>query len=401
EAARAHRRRRRRIGAGGLAAVTALVVGAAVVPRGRDLADRPTVERTSPDPSLATEWDPSEVDVLGLAAQVGPTARQLASLPRITDLTRSQLALPEVLAFGPDTRIPSLSDVGGSGAPVRAVLLRHAPEGLRAVLFRPTLASPYVLVDTVPLVPTLDEGGNLDEPLEVRAIADDRRHVMFVQPGKVHVLDAFTGEVRTFPVADRHLEEGGWVGEDLVVWSETLRFRITPATGQVRRVSELVSPARHEVEVEGTDGLRVLGFDERGTVSTTRTGPNLLGAVWGSTFTNDDDQLATGGFLSEPAALELNRQRPQRLFQGVLTLDAESLARGRLLVAPESEGVRVGCCEVLGWAYLDEVLVRWRDTDLLTWNARTGALRRVSTLPGRQQDPPIVDSAAWSVALAP
>jgi hypothetical protein len=90
-----------------------------------------------------------------------------------------------------------------------------------------------------------------------------------------------------------------------------------------------------------------------------------------------------------------------RLFQGVLTIRAESLTGARLLVAPESEGVSVGCCEVLGWAFTDEVLIRWKGTDLLMWNATTGTLLRVSTLPGRQREPAIVGSAATSVAIAP
>jgi hypothetical protein len=71
----------------------------------------------------------------------------------------------------------------------------------------------------------------------------------------------------------------------------------------------------------------------------------------------------------------------------------------RLLIAPLSEGVSVGCCEVLGWAYRDEVLVRWRTTELLLWNASTGALVRVATLPGRDGSAP--GTPAVSVALAP
>ncbi|MFW5469963.1 sigma factor-like helix-turn-helix DNA-binding protein [Knoellia sp. CPCC 206435] len=402
EGARSIRERRRRAGATALAVATAVVVGVVVIPWGPDGSDRPTTFRPSqpPQPVVGAEWDPSEVDVLGVPAQVGPTARQLADLPRVPDATRGQLALPDVLAFGPDTRMPDLSAVGGSGAPVRAVLLRHTAQGLRAVLVRPTLANPYVLVDTVPLVPTLDEGGTSADPLEVTAIADDRRHVMFLQPGKVHVLDAFTATVRSFTVPDRHLHEGGWVGREVNVWSQTYRWRVSPDTGQVRRLGQAVYHGPHRVTATADD-LRIQGYDDRGTGSASRTGPGLLSGTWGATFSNDEDRLATGGFLSQPAALELNRQRPMRLFQGVLTLDARQLTGARLLVAPGSEGVAVGCCEVLGWAYKDEILVRWRITDLLMWNARTGALLRVSTLPGRQQEPPVLGSPAASVAIAP
>jgi hypothetical protein len=202
-------------------------------------------------------------------------------------------------------------------------------------------------------------------------------------------------------VPDRFLEEGGWVGSELVVWSGTYRWRISPDTGRVTRLSQAAYAGAHQVEVVGADGVRILGFNSQGTGSASRTGPSVLSAVWGASFTNDDERVATGGFLSESAALELNRQRPMRLFQGVFTIDAASLGAPRLLVAPDSEGVSVGCCEVLGWAYRDEVLLRWQGTELLMWNALTGALRHVSALPGRQQDPPVVGSAATSVAIAP
>lgn len=402
DGARALRNRRRRVGAISLAVGTALAVGLVVVPSGQESSDRPTGARTPPARDLSVgEWDAGEVDVLGVPVQVGPTARQLAELPRVDDATRGQLALPDVLAFGPDTRIPDLSAVGGSGAPVRAVLLRHTVDGLRAVLVRPTLADPYVLVDSLPLIQTLDERGASAEPLEVRAIADDRRHVMFVQPGRVHVLDAFTTTVRSFAVPDRHLAEGGWAGGEVIVWSQTHRWRVSPDTGQVNLLGDTAYPGRYLVTVAGADGLRIRGFDARGRGSASRTGPGLLSGTWGDTFTNDEDRLATGGFLSRPAASELNRQRPLGLSQGVLALDGRTPTEARLLVAPGSEGAAVECCEVLGWAFKDEVLVRWRITDLLMWNARTGALLRVSTLPGPAQDPPVIGTAAASVALAP
>lgn len=395
-AARVQRQRRRRTRAGVLAVVVAVGAGLAVVPRGEGPVPPPTLAPTSAGASTGTGWDLREVDVLGVATQVGPTARQLAGLPPVSDLTRSQLALPEVLGFGPDTVIPALSDVGGNGAPVRAVLLRHAAQGFRAVLVRPTLANPYVLVDTIPLVRTLDEGGNLSEPLEVKAVADDRRHVMFVQPGKVVVLDAFTAEVRSFAVPDRYLEEGGWVGSEIIVSSATGHWRVSPDTGRVSRLGPSAYPGAHQLRVVGADALRILGFDGQGAPSASRTGPSVLREVWGATFTNDDDLVASGGFLSDGAAQELDGS-----FQGVLSIDATNPGSARLLVAPGSDEFSVGCCEVLAWAFQDDVLLRWQETHLLMWNARSGALLRVSTLPGAQQEPPVVGSPGQSVAIAP
>lgn len=400
--ARNRRQRGRQVWLAVAAAAVVLVGVLAGLPRGGTDIGLPRPSPSMSPPVADAPWGGGEFAVLGVRTQVGPTPQQMATLPRIDDLTRSQLALPEVLAFGPDTVIPTLSDLGGNGAPVRAVLLRHTEQGLRAVLVRPTLSNPYVLVDSIPLVHNVDEGGNTSEPLEVKAVADDRRHVMFLQPRKVLVLDAYTGDVQTFAVADAYLEQGGWAGSSVIAWSDTLRWRITPATGTVERLGQLAYPGRHQVQVpvEGPTGLRVLAFNEHGGSAGTRSGPPLLAAVWGATFTSDESTIATGGFLSVDAALAANTVHPDRLFQGVLTIDADRMTATRLLVAPQSEGMSRGCCEVLGWAYTDQVLVRWNTTQLLVWQMSTGSLRRVAVLPSRQEEPP-AGSAAVSVAIAP
>lgn len=406
--AAAQRRRRRRVGAALVAGVAALATAVLVIPRGadRDGALPGPVPSTSPSASPSTPgetvWDASAFDMFNVTTQVGPDLGQLSMLPKIDDLTRSQLALPEVLAFSADTVMPTLSEVGSSSAPVRAVLLRYGSEGLRPVLVRPTLSNPFMLVDTITLVPNLDEGGNASEPLEVTAIAGDRRHVLFLQSGKVLVLDAFTGEVRTFTVADTYLEGGGWSadGSSILVWSETYQWRITPATGVVQRLGRTSHSGRHQIVVTGEDRMRVLGFDDQGATTNTLTGPRVLSRVWGETFTNAEARVATGGILGQAAAMEANVRRPMRVFQGVFTVDTAGMTSARLLIAPGSEGVSTGCCEVLGWAYKDQVLVRWNRTDLLAWDVRTGGLRRVSILPGSRAAA-VTGAPAAVVALAP
>ncbi|MFW5471756.1 hypothetical protein ACOCJ5_00450 [Knoellia sp. CPCC 206450] len=408
----AGRRRRRawRGWAGSVAAGLVLVAAVVALPdgAGRTVVPRPTATPSASGSVGATSaWDGSTFALLGTLAQVGPSEEQLARLPSVDDLTRGQLALSEVLSFGPRTRMRTLSEIGASSAPVRAVLLRHESDGFRAVLVRPTLDDPFVLVDTLPLVANVDEAGRVTAPLEVTAVAEDRRHVVFLQPGRVVVLDAYTGELRTHPVADRHLDQAGWTPTSVIAWSDTARWRVDRVTGQVHRLSLSSFPGPQRITVEGGENVRISTFDDKGSNMATRGGPGVLSDVWGSTFTGPGGRLATGGFLGRDAALAANQRRPERLFQGVLALPgteggADGVADGgapRLLIAPLSEGVSVGCCEVLGWAYRDEVLVRWRTTELLSWNATTGALLRVATLPGRDGSAP--GTPAATVALAP
>lgn len=399
--ARARRHRRRRVGVGTAVAVALLAAAVVVVPRGS------TTDRANPapipsasgptSPTAEVEWNPRSFDLLGVTSQVGPDPRQIGTLPKIDDLTRSQLALPDVLTFGPETAMPTLSEVGSNSAPVRAVLLRYTSEGLRPVLVRPTLSNPFMVVDAITLAPNLDEGGNASEPLEVTAIGSDRRHVLFLQSGRVVVLDAFSGEVQKFPVDDKYLEGGGWTssGASIIVWSQTYQWRVTPATGVVQRLGREAYPGRHRIVVTGEDGVRLLEFDEQGANTKSLTGPRVLSDVWGSTFTSPESRTATGGFLSDAAALEVNGRH-----QGIFTVDSDDVTSARLLIAPASEGVATGCCEVLGWAYTDQILIRWNSRDLLAWDVRSGGLRRVSTLPG-SQDAAVTGRPARAVALAP
>ncbi|MFC7488194.1 sigma factor-like helix-turn-helix DNA-binding protein [Knoellia sp. CPCC 206453] len=405
--ARARKLRHRRFGIGAAAAVALVSAAFVVVPRG-STTDRanPAPSPSSPRPtSLAppSDGEPATFSLFNVTTQVGPDLSQVNALPKIDDLTRSQLALPETLTFGPETVMPTLSEVGNNSAPVRAVLLRRTPEGMQPVLVRPTLSKPFSLLDTVTLVANVDEGGNSSEPLEVTAIANDRRHVMFLQPGKVLVLDAFSGKVTTFVVADAHLEGGGWTpdGQSVIAWSANREWRITPATGTADRLGQVgASPGRHKVVVDEDGSMRVLESDDRGIITKTLGGPRVLSQVWGSTFTNVESRLATGGFLNRSAEVLANSVQPDKLFQGVFAVDRDGVTSARLLLAPGSEGMVLGCCEVLGWAYNDQVLIRWNGRDLLAWNVGTGALTRVSTLPDSDEGSPL-GRAGLTVALAP
>ncbi len=406
--ARARKLRRRRVGIGSAAAVALVAAAIVVVPRG-STTDRalPAPSPSSPRPtSLAppTDGEPATFSLFNVTTQVGPDLSQVNALPKIDDLTRSQLALPETLTFGPETVMPTLREVGNNSAPVRAVLLRRTPEGAQPVLVRPTLSNPFSLVDTVTLVANVDEGGNSSEPLEVTAIANDRRHVMFLQPGKVLVLDAFSGKVTTFVVADPYLEAGGWTpdGQSVIARSSDAergasRRRRARQIGWARSGS---APAATRSSWTATASMRVLEFDDRGNNTKTIGGPRVLSQVWGTTFTNLESRLATGGFLNRSAEVLANSVQPDKLFQGVFAVDRDGVTSARLLLAPGTEGMALGCCEVLGWAYNDQVLIRWNGRDLLAWNVGTGALNRVSTLPESDEGSPM-GRAGLTVALAP
>lgn len=411
-AAERSRRRSRRGWMAGAAAVAVAGLAVAGLPTGGAGPGAPeprpvsttasaTAETAGPRPDGTQARPPSApFQLVGTLAQIGPRREDVGEVPPIDDLTRGQLGLPEVLAFGPRTQMTSLSDLGHNSAPVRAVLLRHTRDGYLPVLVRPTLAQPFVVVDTLPLVATIDEVGNASPPLEVTAVARDRRHVAFLQPGRVLVLDAYSGEVRTVPVPDRHLDEGGWAGDGLIVWSGGGRWRVSPLTGEARRTAGAAHPGGHRVSVAADDEMRVLTFGTDGRNTGTRRGPSVLMGTWQWTLSGPDGRFATGGFLGREAAALANARWPEGLFQGVFAAGDETVTP-RLLIAPGSEGVSVGCCEVLGWAYRDEVLVRWHTTHLLMWKTSTGALRRVSTLPDGPGEVAVPGSPAAPVALAP
>jgi hypothetical protein len=401
--AQTRRRRGRRVGAGTAAALVIATGTFAVLPL------QATEDRVTPGPAPTSPgrsdsgWNSQALDVSGVRTQVGPLPQQVWRLPEIDDLTRNQLVIPRVLDFPRDVAMPRLSDIGGDSAPVRAVLLRRAPDGFFPVLVRPTIRDgPFVLVDTLPLARNLDADGTSSEPLEVTAVADDRRHVMFLQSGRVLVLDAFSGEVATIPVADRYLESGGWTpgGEDLIVWSRDRIWRLTPATGASARIAAGSYPGRHQVQAQEGSGMRILDFDDRGSGTHSASGPRVLGGVWGPTLTNSTDRVATGAQLDEVAAQQVARARGGSPSRGVFTIDVEQAGPARMLLAPGRPAESRACCEVLGWAFNDQVLIRWSRSQLLAWDVRTGGLSRVSSLPDPPEGSP-VGRPGLTVALAP
>ena len=400
---RSRRRHRRRAGAGVLAAAV-LVAGAFSLFPSQASQDRATPGPSRPSSSSTDpDWNPRSFDVGDVRTQVGPRRPQVWRLPEIDDLTRNQLALPRVLDFSPDVAMPRLSDVGGDSAPVRAVLLRRAPDGFFPVLVRPTITDgPFILVDTIPLAANLDVDGNSSEPLEVTAVADDRRQVMFLQRGKVLVLDAFTGEVTTIPVGDNYLEGGGWTpgGADLIVWSQKKVWRVTPATGAVHPVAAGSYPGRRLIQAQAGTAMRILDFDDKGSNVGSSGGPQVLSGLWGSSISNSTGRVATGGLLDDVATQQVARDRGGSPLQGVFTIDVAQSGSPRMLVAPGGEGESLGCCEVLGWAFDDQVLLRWDGSQLLAWNVQTGVLSRVSSLPDPPEGSP-VGRAGLTVALAP
>lgn len=403
EAAALRRRTGRRV-LSGIVAV-GLVVGL-VAWLGRDTteaeAQSPPPERSAAQEPAAAEsageWDRRGVDLFGVEGQIGPTAAQVRQLPKVDDLTRGQLALPESLGLPATTDLPTLSSVGANSAPVRAVLLRWAGEGWNPVLYRPTLtAAPYTVVDDIVLQPTVAEDGGEADPLEPRAVADDRRRVLFVQSGQVLVLDAFSAKVTRVAVPDRYLFHGGWApdGSSAIVWSASDTWRVTMESAAARRITTAYIDT-HRVTVEPPDGMRVRTFRADGSTLSTAGGPRVLGGVLGETFSGDGGGHAVAGWVSPAAAGLLGvGSDPDTATCVVHAAGGQTPGRGRLLVAPLSI---YPACGVVGWAFADDVLVGWGG-DLLAWDTRTGDLSWVAALHPDQGAP---DSpVSFALAFAP
>jgi len=384
----ARARRRRNRWAGFAAAVVAAAVAAIAIPG-------LSHENATLPAGTPTMWSASSFDLVGVAALDGPAPSQMTRVPNTPDDLRARMQLPETLDFDASTPMATLSSVQGNPAPVRAVLLRAAGDGqFQAVLYRPTLPTPFVLVDSLTLTPNMDGSGNPSDPLTVRAISEDRRRVVFVQPGKVLVLDAVTGQVKPYAVPDDHLASGGWVdGSDWVLASsEAQQWRINTMTGQVKAITQgYPGPDRLFVADDETNLLR--RFDAQGLPSGQRTAPKIFSAPWGETVTSTTGWTATAGFLNEDA-----KSGARGRYQGVLAIRGDTMDNGTVLLAANDEGVSKGCCQALAWGGPEQMLVRWNN-DLIAWEVTTGAITRVATLPSTQ--PPGIGDPSGIVAIAP
>lgn len=385
--ARARRRRGRWATLAAAAAAAAVIASIAIPGVSRKDAAVPA--------STPTMWSSSPFDLRDVEAMEGPAPIQMSMVPSAPDDLRKRLQLPATLDFNASTPMTPLSSVVGDPAPVRAVMLRATSAGqFQPVLYRPTLSTPFVLVDSLILTSNMDESGNPSTPLTVQAISNDRRRVAFVQSDKVLVLDAVTGRVQTYGVRDNHLTFGGWVdGSDWVLTSsDTHLWRINTTTGEVASIEQGYT-GRDRLTVTG-DGTNVVSrYDAQGLPSGVRTAPKIFAASSGETITSSTGWTASAGFLNSEAET-VARGR----YQGVLAIRRDTIEDGSLLLAANDDGVDKGCCQPLAWGGPEHLLVRW-SSDLIAWDVTTGAITRVSTLPSTL--PPRTGQPAGVVAIAP
>lgn len=355
----------------------------------------------------STVWDGREFEVLGVRGQVGPHPTQVQDLPRPSEPAREHVALPERLGFDFGDELPVVSPEAAEytrevfEAPVRAVLLRTSEGGVvHPVLYRPTSPLPYTVAHDLPLRQVLDEEGNPTEPMSVSAIADDRRRVVFFQRGKVQVLDAFTGQVKSLPVLDNYLNRAGWSDDNstIIAGSDAKQWQIFPETGVVRLITQQAYPGAHQIRTSAAEpggSTQLLRFNGAGTGNEVNPLPDVVFDAWGTTMTSDSGWAATGAFFNDTV-----QSKSPGNYQGIFAVNGLSLSHPRMLVAPggpDEDGLSKGCCQVLGWAGESQALVRWGD-DILAWDVASGEVTRVSRL---SEFTPNFGSRSYSLALAP
>ena len=338
--------------------------------------------------------------MMGVRAMLGPTPVEVARLSEVDGDTRSRIQLPAALGVSSQSP-PDVALQGPWTDPVRAVMLRYTGPGvMRPVLYRPNSQLSLVEMDALTLTLLTDKEGNASEPLGNRAINEDRRRIVFPQRGKVLLLDAQTGDFRSFTVADDHLHDAGWAadGATIIAQSDAAAWRIDSTTGDVERLGEVAYPGFSQF-VADESGVRLLRFASTGTNGAASDSPPIFSGTWGSTVTSDAEWAASGGFLTDAA-------QTLGAYQGVFAIESERMANPRLLLAPggsDAGGLGKGCCAALGWVSSDRLLVRW-GSDILLWNVVSGEIARVSKAPVPvygSDDLPAVGSLGFSFAIAP
>lgn len=391
-------RRRVLLGAGAAAAAAAVVT--VVV---RDRLPAPTVpaeDASTPPGRLAT------ADVGGVAVFLAPEPGEETLLERYVDA--EALALGDWIAFEDARPLPKLAPGTGltsNDASVRAVLLAwsHDADGLVPVLHTPRVGGgPQHLVCTaVPLVradPTETGQGMLLGP---RTIRDDRRAVVFPQPGEVVVLDARDGTADRIPVPDTGLHRAGWSKDDRTVLAtgDKGSWVIDTAARTVRPAVGPVGPDWVDL-ITADDGVTSLrSFSGSGQLTGTRPlrGPDL--SVSGESVANTEGWAAAHASLGQTYGGALSRS------QGLIAVQGDLRPTPRVLAATRTPGVPKGAYRPLVWGPRDVIVFESRSFQgvtesptlrLLAWDVIAGTLFRVGEVgPAR----PVGDGFTGAYAL--
>jgi hypothetical protein len=374
-AALEQRARRRRQAWGGLAAVAAVGVIAAVF----QVSSPPTPH---PLPSAPTTTHGVRQLPDGTAYAVMPMEGTEAELPDFA------VGLPS--AVDVHARGLPLSTLVANPQAVEAVYLREVGSGYRPVLV--TSDGEQVIADTVMLSPTRDDAKppNAGVPLGVRAIGGGH-YVAFPQPRAVVILDTETGQVRSIPVPADDLVAAAWTSDQgtIIARATTRAWSIDPwAPGaHATPVPADVYPGSYRLSA--ASGAAHLAVTRQNLDNTPDSAVDLSAPVtdvWGDTV-NTLAWAAAGAFLDQNAVYSVIRRGFGPIYQGLVAVPADGSGGPQLLLAPENPdgqtGRFKGCCTVLGWADGTTVLFRSYGSHgvwVLAWNIRTGTVYQVTRM---------------------
>lgn len=370
-------RRRVVLGAGALAGVgvaTAVVVGQ------RGAGAPGATPSTSPTPARLTN------------AVVGGATVDLAPDPGSEPLLApyaeaASLGLSPRLGFESTSQLPVL----GAGRPhnrasVRAVLLAAAGRDATVlpVIHTPRGSHPYLALPGVVLRPTVDSNGDPGDLLDPRTISDDRRRLVFPQPGAVVVVDAHDGSSRAIEVPDDHLLHAGWAkdGRTVVAWGDERSWTVDVDALTVDEVES--GPARPgwvdlHTAGDGTTSLR--SYSGSGQFTGIRDLRGAVISVFGSTVSNTEAWGAAAAYLGPTYIGAIARH------QGLVAVQGDLRPVPRVLAASTDTAVPRAAFRPLVWGPNDVVLLESRSFPggptspvirVLAWDVIGGTLTRVS-----------------------
>ena len=384
-------RRRVLLGAG---AVAAAGVATAVVLRERGGA---------PSQASATPSTPTTPSRLANAVVGGATV-DLAPDPGSEALlapypAAESMGMPPRLGFAESRLVPALNPIAArrvNFASVRAVLLAAIGEpggSVTPVIHTPRGPDPYLALNRVVLRPTSGPDGDSGDLLDPRTISDDRRRLVFPQPGAVVVADAREGTSATFEVPDEFLTHAGWAkdGSTVVAWGGERSWTVDVVSGKVVEVEP--GPARPgwvdlHTGRDGTTSLRSFSGAGRFTGSRPLRGAPI--SVFGSTVSNTEAFAAASTFLGQTYIGATTRH------QGLVAAQGDLRPVPRVLAASTDPAVPRGAFRPLVWGPKDVILLESRSFPtgagapvirVLAWDVIGGTLTRVSEVgPVRRAD---------------
>lgn len=382
DAAREERRvvrRRLLLGAGAAAAAGAVVT---VVVR-----DRAGDASVPADPSPTRPATLSTAQVGGVTVDLAPAPGGETVLPRYVDA--AALGLGEDIGFDDAMQLPKLGPTTGrprNAASVRSVMLSWMPgsDQLMPVLYLPRaeagieyLACPHVLL--VRADPTRTGQGMVLGP---RTIRDDRRAVVFPQPGEVVVLDARDGTADRIPVPDPGLFRAGWAkdGHTVIATGSKGSWVIDTAEGTVELAGGPVGSGWVGLVTtdDGATSLRTFAASGRLTGSRPLRGPVI--SVSGETVGNTEGWASAHAYLGQTFVGAISRG------QGLVAVQGDLRPTPRVLAATRTPGVPKGAYRPLVWGPRDVVVLESRSFQgrsevptvrLLAWDVIDGSLSRV------------------------